>query len=340
MTYKWFSDISHYNKLPPTQMSELMQNGCIGFIIKAGQGLSFEDVSVATHVQTCKTIGAPYGIYHWPDPIKGNARGQAQFAIDLAKKHGARFVCPDIEQYWMDWEEWYNIVVLHQPGTLRTFSPEQLTRFYTDYLRELKTINVQSLKLPIMTYSAMWFIHGYCRALAPVIRDYSDDYWNAAYIQWRQLDQDHNVTWEEFRLTIETLVVPTKYMPNGISRWTAWQIAILPRPGFGSLDIDVITEEGAAKYFGEYIPPEPEPEPEPDPIPVPTSLQMKVIADALNIRSGPNAKYKDIGDLHKGDIVNVINVFGNPLWIEFEPGKFCCAQNSDGVYLEKVEQSA
>jgi hypothetical protein len=339
MTYKWFADISHYNKLPAAQMSELVQHGCVGFVIKAGQGTAFEDVAVATHVQTCKSIGAPYGLYHWPDPIKGNAIAQARFAIELAKKYEARFICPDIEQYWKDWEEWYNIVVMHQPGTLRIFTPEQLTRFYTDYLRELKTININETKLPLMSYSAAWFINAYCRSLAPVIRDYSDDYWNAAYIQWKQLDQDHNVSWEEFNLTLDTLVVPIKYMPNGITKWTAWQFALMPRPGFGELDCDIITEEGAAKYFGTdpIVPPDPEPEPEPIPVPVPSSFQMEVICEALNIRSGPGGNYKDLGDLHKGDILNVINVFGSPLWIEYEPGKFCCMKNSDGTYLKKVE---
>jgi hypothetical protein len=331
MTYKWFADISHYNKLPPEQMQELMVNGCVGFIIKGGQGTSFEDVSLATHVSTCKAINAPYGIYHWPDPIKAQPAKQARFAVDLAKRYGARSICPDIEQYWMSWEEWYNIVVLHQPGNLRVFTPEQLTRFYSDYLRELRTLNTQETKLPIMTYSAQWFIHAYCRALAPVIRDYSDDYWNAAYFKWHQLDQDHNVSWEEFRLTISELNPPAKYLPNGISTWTAWQFAIMPRPGFGELDCDIITDAGAERYFGSepYVPPEPEPDP------IPTTLQMEVICDVLNVRDGPSASASDIGDLHRGDVVNVINIFGANAWIEFEPGKFCCVNGTKDRYMEK-----
>jgi hypothetical protein len=330
MTYKWFVDISHYQTLTDAQVSELVANGMVGMAIKGGQGISFEDNMAQEHTDMCKRLNVPFIIYHWADPILPPAP-QARFAIELAKKFGARGICPDIEQYWKSWEEWYKVVIQHQPGIVRTFPPEVLTRFYTDYLRELNTINRVETKLPIMTYSAKWFIDAYCRALAPVIRDLSDDYWNAAYQKWHQLDQDVKVSWDEFYSTIGDIVLPSTMIPNGIGKWSAWQFAILPMRGWPALDCDVITEEASAKYFGTepIIPPPPPPPAEP------TTFQMKVICDALNIRSGPGGNFKDLGDLKKGDTLNVVNVFGSPLWIEFEPGKFCCVKNADGTYMEK-----
>jgi len=331
MTYKWFIDVSHWQApFTRAQISELVANGMVGMAIKGGQGVSAEDDMAEEHVAVCKETNVPFIIYHWADPILPSAP-QARFAIALAKKFGARGICPDIEQYWKNWQEWYNVVVLHKPGTVSTFSQEQLLRFYTNYLRELNTINRQETKLPVMAYSAKWFIDAYCRALAPIIRDMTDDYWNAAYQKWHQLDQDLKVSWDELHSTLSDIVLPPTLIPNGISRWSAWQFAILPMRGWPALDCDVITEEASAKYFGTepiVIPPE-------EPPLEPTTLQMEVVCDTLNVRDGPSANAQDIGDLHRGDVVNVINIFGANAWIEFEPGKFCCVNGTKDRYMER-----
>lgn len=331
MTYKWFVDLSHWNNLTRAQVKELVDNGLIGFAIKAGQGLNSEDNMCATHVAQSKELGVPYIIYHWPDPILEPLK-QARFAIDLAKKYSANGISPDIEQYWMSWTEWYNVTVLHQPGTVRAYSADYLLRFYGAYLHELTRLNRAETKLPVMSYSAQWFLHGYCRALAPVIRDTTDDYWNAAYISWKQLDQDPHLSWQEFHNTLDNLVLPVKYMPNGIPKWSAWQFGLANLPGWAELDCDVITDEAAARYFGTS----PIIVPDPTPIhPEPTTLQMEVTVDTLNMRDGPSASSNDIGDLHKGDILNVIDIAGTAAWIEFEEGKYACVQGIKDRYMKR-----
>jgi hypothetical protein len=335
MTYKWFVDLSHHNGVfTDAQMSELVSNGCVGFSIKAGQGINYVDEMCDDHIANAKRFGIPYTIFHWADPILDPIK-QARFAIDLAKQFGAQGITPDVEQWWMNWQEWYNVLVLHLPGTVRAYNADYLLRFYSEYLKELNRLNHQETKLPIMAYSAQWFFHGYCRALATVVRDSCDDYWNACYVTWKQLDQDPKLSWDEFHATLDNLVIPANRMPNGITKWSAWQFGIAKMKGWAELDCDIITDEAAARYFGTepiVIPPPPPPAPPP----TPTTLQMEVIVDTLNIRDKPSkSEGADIGDLHMGDIVNVLDIDGTAAWIEFEPGKYACVKGIKDRYMKR-----
>lgn len=330
---KWFIDLSHWNTLSKDQAIELLQQGCIGFSVKIGQGDSSVDSMADEHIALAEELQIPYIVHHWVDPIL-NPRAQAEHFINLTKKYRPSGLAPDMEQYWINWDEWYRIVVLKQPGVLRTFSQTALLNAYRSYLLELKRLNASYSKLPIMPYSSQWFIHGYCRQLAVTIRDEADDYWNAYYLSWKQSDQDPNITWSEFHATKDSLNLKPDYLPNGITTWTAWQFAIMPRAGWSKLDVNVITDAGAERYFGSTPPPyEPPPPPEPG-----THTRMQVAVPALNIRSAPAVlDDNDIGDLHQGDVIEVLNVAGESAWVEFEPGKWACAQQGSERYLQATE---
>jgi hypothetical protein len=57
------------------------------------------------------------------------------------------------------------------------------------------------------------------------------------------------------------------------------------------------------------------------PIPPPTGkTQMRVLSDTLNYRSQPNLNGRVLGQLHKGDVVEVLDAGGNDVWIKHSLG--------------------
>jgi GH25 family lysozyme M1 (1,4-beta-N-acetylmuramidase) len=52
------------------------------------------------------------------------------------------------------------------------------------------------------------------------------------------------------------------------------------------------------------------------------TLRGVVVADRLNIRSGPNMSNADVGDLVRGDQVNIAALHGSHIWAEFAPGQW------------------
>jgi hypothetical protein len=61
--------------------------------------------------------------------------------------------------------------------------------------------------------------------------------------------------------------------------------------------------------------------------------RMRVNTRVLNVRSGPGKDYPDLGDLHQGDIVDLLRIGGQNAWVEFAPGKWCCAALDNEQYL-------
>ena len=56
----------------------------------------------------------------------------------------------------------------------------------------------------------------------------------------------------------------------------------------------------------------------------------------LNIRSGPGATFRDIGDLRPVDFpLKARRVYAPSLWIEFEPGKWCAVAHGGYQYLRR-----
>lgn len=51
-------------------------------------------------------------------------------------------------------------------------------------------------------------------------------------------------------------------------------------------------------------------------------LHAIVTAPAVTIRTGPGENAASLGELHNGDRLEVLNIDGNDVWIEFEPGKW------------------
>jgi len=51
-------------------------------------------------------------------------------------------------------------------------------------------------------------------------------------------------------------------------------------------------------------------------------LTADVIVNKLNVRSGPGLNYQTVDKLSLGDKIQILNISGNDIWVEFEPGKW------------------
>lgn len=62
-----------------------------------------------------------------------------------------------------------------------------------------------------------------------------------------------------------------------------------------------------------------------------------VICDVLNVRNGPGTEYSKVGELRMGDIIQPEKVYGQRVWIEFEPGKFVAMIYDRDRFLDGIE---
>jgi hypothetical protein len=343
MPFKWFIDVSSWKKLTPGQLAELIEHGCCGIAIKAAQGDYRTDLLLEYNVNLANQFNLPFVLFHWADPIK-NAVTQADYFHSVVEKYKPTGICVDMEQYWMDWGQWHQQYVEHVPNAItKKFTTDQLHRFYYSYVKAIKKAFPN---LPILAYSGTWFIHGYCRQLAVTIRDEGLYYWNAYYFAWKQMDKQVTVTWPEFEATVNSLNPSTKFLPSGISTWSAWQFAILPMINFPTLDCNIITKDAADVFFSKTPSiPIPEPSPQPDPIPEPvpgtspvlSTLVYKVDVDDLYVRTSPSTSATPLRMIHKGDQVVAYDVGGANSWIKISgtEDEWVCVQLGKKVFLKK-----
>jgi hypothetical protein len=105
-------------------------------------------------------------------------------------------------------------------------------------------------------------------------------------------------------------------------------------PGVGSRATDLNWYAGTLEelfaYAGEGVTLPPRPA---------TGWRMRVTIPKLNIRSGPGLDYEDLGDLHDGDVLDVLTLSGEDVWIEFEPGKWAAFSLDDEIYMVPETES-
>jgi len=65
-----------------------------------------------------------------------------------------------------------------------------------------------------------------------------------------------------------------------------------------------------------------------------TGWRLRVTTSKLNVRSGPGTDFEDIGDLHEGDVIDILTLSGEDVWVEFEPGKWAAVALEGERYLE------
>lgn len=334
MTRKWIIDVSHYNPLTDTQWKILIDNGLAGAIFRAGG--SRIDPYVYQHVEMAVKYDVLFGLYYWSDPIFSRI-DQLNELERLITDLGPQFICGDYEHYWKSWQQWWDIIINHQPGTVEIFTHAQLDRYYTKYLIAMKQLAAK-YAMPVAGYSANWFINGYCKTLGYRIEEHTDVNFLAEYITWRDPNEDQRCSWNEFNIFLES--IPPPKLPKGMTSWGIHQYrAGLPIEGLPPLDFDYITDEAFEFLYHGHVIPTPIPEPEPDPITVTSPHQRwEVITEYVNVRSEPVVKPStDIGNAYKGDILEQKDIAGSGAWLKTTDGNYVAIKYRGKRYLSPVD---
>jgi GH25 family lysozyme M1 (1,4-beta-N-acetylmuramidase) len=180
-------------------------------------------------------------------------------------------------------------------------APAAITRCVRECLREVEG---RENRRPII-YTARW---AWNRLVLPAPEWSSYDLWVASY-------------------TSEPL------LPRDWSSWRFWQYSEAGRvPGSGSRSTDLNWFAGSYEDLLDYAGKAREEPAEPQVL-----WRARVVIPKLNVRSGPGRRFKDIGDLHEGDVIEVLTLTGRDVWFEFEPGKwaaFSLEDDGDAPYME------
>lgn len=122
-------------------------------------------------------------------------------------------------------------------------------------------------------------------------------------------------------------------IPGGWAQtdWLIWQWTARGVLGGISSRVDLDAFNGTKEEFlnwasGAVTPP-----------PVPSATRVRVLVPVLNIRSGPGTQYQDLGDLHAGDILDVLDLGGSDVWVQFEPGRWSAFKVANSKFMEVVE---
>lgn len=109
-----------------------------------------------------------------------------------------------------------------------------------------------------------------------------------------------------------------------------------PYYGMGSAQLDTNRWLKSAGEYAAFFNTQPAPVPEPEPVPT-GNYRYRVLTDVLNVRGVPTTSGNTpIRQLRKGDVVNLVEVTGNDVWIEIAPGEYCAMQIGNVKYLERV----
>ena len=177
--------------------------------------------------------------------------------------------------------------------------PARISQCVRDCLRE---VEVRENRKPII-YTARWCWN---RFVLPSPEWQAYDLWVASYTSDPLLPRD----WETWRF------------------WQYSESGDVPGAGSRSTDLDWFpgTYDDLLAYAGKERAPEPV-----------KTWRLRVVIPKLNVRSGPGRDYKDLGDLHEGDVVEALTLAGHDAWVEFEPGRWAAfSLDDDDPYMELV----
>jgi lysozyme len=135
--------------------------------------------------------------------------------------------------------------------------------------------------------------------------------------------------WADYDLWVANYGVEVPSLPRGWDDWMIWQYSEEGQiPGIAGpalLDWFNGSYDELVDYAGG--------EPVVDEMPL-AGLKARVAVEKLNLRSGPGMNYGDVGDLHEGDLVNVVTLSGEDIWIQVEPGKWAPFRWRGKRYME------
>ncbi len=136
--------------------------------------------------------------------------------------------------------------------------------------------------------------------------------------------------WAAYDLWVANYGVNAPSLPSGWEDWTLWQYSDHGQvPGINAAT-DLNWFNGSYDELLDYVGGEPVVI---DEMPL-AGLKARVAVESLTLRSGPGMNYGDVGDLREGDLVNVVSLSGDDIWIQVEPGKWAPFRSRGKRYME------
>ncbi|MGC9520439.1 MAG: GH25 family lysozyme [Anaerolineae bacterium] len=137
--------------------------------------------------------------------------------------------------------------------------------------------------------------------------------------------------WQDYDLWVASYT-SAPILPRGWEAWRFWQFSESGNvPGVGSHSTDLNWYNGSYDSLLRYARNE-----EAEPEVTGKRWRFRVTIPKLNVRSGPGTDYKDLGDLHDGDVIEALRLTGDDVWVEFEPGKWAALSLEGERYMAMV----
>lgn len=135
--------------------------------------------------------------------------------------------------------------------------------------------------------------------------------------------------WIEYDLWVAHYGVDAPSLPSSWDEWRFWQYSDQGQvPGIsGAADLNWFN--GSYEDLLEYVDVEPPVDEGPPP-----GLKARVTVERLSLRGGPGMNYGDVGHLYEGDVVKVVYISGEDIWIQVEPGKWAPFRVRGKRYME------
>lgn len=142
--------------------------------------------------------------------------------------------------------------------------------------------------------------------------------------------------WDQYDLWIAHYGATAPTLPVGWTDWKFWQYTDKGRIGGVRTDVDMNWFDGTEEALINYAKGETSGEP---PAP-PTTLRARVTASLLNVRKAAAATSEDIGDLRRGDLIEIKNIGGKSVWVEFKPGQWAAFAYNGAQFMEWLPGAA
>jgi lysozyme len=136
-------------------------------------------------------------------------------------------------------------------------------------------------------------------------------------------------SWKDYDLWVANYGVEAPSLPGSWDEWVFWQYSDHGQvPGIHAAT-DLNWFNGGYDELLDYV----DSEPVVDEMPL-TGLKARVVVETLTLRSGPGMNYGDVGCLQEGDLVGVVSLSGDDIWIQVEPGKWAPFRSRGERYME------
>jgi hypothetical protein len=204
-------DASSWQRYYPMNYDAWADNGIDGVILKGGEG----DVTKEMWEKVVKSRLAIKGMYFWNFPL-WNTDAQVEFYSNEIKTYRPNLWALDIEQWWIDYDEYLSAI----HGTLPWDQVRKIPQSAINNSARgvWNGLFARHPSLYRLKYSAEWFVRGYCPQINTWINDGPS--WIALYGDlWKGA---RRVTWEEITPPLYDPIYD-RTNPAEYAGWTEFQ---------------------------------------------------------------------------------------------------------------------